>query len=383
MPVFSLSSLFTPTTKDEWESSIYEVLSLLGTDVTSWKSGSVVPAIVTGTSICLGALSTTISYFAAAGYLRTATGLALDAKGQGDYDVQRIDATFATGNVVLDNSSGGVYVLAAGDLVVANPSSGKEYTNVSAETIGAGETGKVVAVVAREAGADSTSVAGEVTSMVTSLNGVTVTNTTAIVGNDAESDIAYVSRCLDSVGAISPNGPPDAYAFVAKSAERPDGSSIGVTRVSEVADGYGNLTVYVATNSGVVAGSDVAIIQEEVEQKCEPLSVAATVESAVALVVDITYQVWMYNDSGLSNSQVETFIAAKLAAWFSTRPIGGDVISGLGYLYHSQISSEIGDSIDEIFRVSVTGPALDVAVAGSEVPVLGTISATVTQVPRR
>ena len=383
MAVFSLSSLFTPTTKDEWEASMYEVLSLLGTDVTSWKSGSVVPAILTGTAICLGALSTTVAYFAGAGFLREATSSALDAKGQGDYDVTRLPATFASGVVVVSNSSGGVYSLAPGDLVVANPASGKEYVNADSETIGAGATGLLIPVVAREAGSDSTSVAGEITSLVTSLNGVTVTNTTAIVGSDEESDEAYIARCLDSVGAPSPNGPADSYSYVAKSALRADGSAIGVTRVREIADGYGNLSVYVATPTGSVDTADVAIIQGEIEQKCEPLGVASTAISATPLVQNITYQVWMYNDSGLSSGQVESLIASKLAEWFAVRPIGGDIISGLGYLYHSQLSAEIGDTVDEIFRVSVTGPAGDVSVAGTEVPVLGTITATVTQVARR
>jgi len=383
MSVFSLSSLFTPTTKTEWEDSMYEILSLLGTDVTSWKSGSVVPAIITGTAICLGALSTTISYFAGAGFLREATGEALDAKGQGDYNVTRLAATFATGVVVLSNSSGGVYSLDAGDLVVSNPTTGKEYTNSGSVTIGAGATGVLVPVVAREAGSDSTSVAGEVTLLVTSLNGVTVTNTTAIVGNDAESDTAYIARCLDSVGVVSPNGPADAYSYVARSALRSDGTAIGVTRVREIADGYGNLNVYVADSGGGIEVDDVAIIQGELEEKCEPLAVAATAISATPLVQNVTYQVWMYNDSGLSSAQAEAEIATKLASWFAARPIGGDVISGIGYLYHSQLSAEIGDTIDEIFKVSVTGPSGDVTVAGTEVPVLGTISATITQVARR
>jgi uncharacterized phage protein gp47/JayE len=390
MAVFTLESLMQPTTKDEWQASIYQVLTLLGTDVTSWKSGSVVPAIVTGVSVVAGALSSSISYLANSGFVRSATGAGLDLKSEGDYNVTRIPSTFAKGNVLVQNVSGGVYALSPGDLIVANPTTGKEYANTQSVTIGAGEVNLSIEVQAVESGSASTSGSGQITQLVTSLNGVSLSNPTALVGQDAESDYDYRRRCLESIGAISPNGPADAYSYVARTATRnADGSAIGVTRVREVKDLSGHLTVYCATATGGVPGTvgdpdtDLGKIQSEFDLLCEPLCVDSMATAATEKVVPVAYQVWMYNDSGMTEADITGKIATKLAQWFSARPIGGDIISANGYVFHSQLQAEIGDEIDEIFRVAVVSPSADVAILGNEVPVLGAITATITQLPRR
>src|SRR5690606_28031643 len=137
----------------------------------------------------------------------------------------------------------------------------------------------------------------------TVLLGVTVSNALAVVGTDEETDPALRSRCRDKLGPLSPMGPRDAYASVARAAVNVDGEPIGVTRVRTIPDGYGGLTVYVATAAGGVSAPDVAIIQADVRRLAEPNAVTATIASAVPMSLSVTYELWVREAIGLTTSQ--------------------------------------------------------------------------------
>src|SRR5690606_14818917 len=101
-----------------------------------------------------------------------------------------------------------------------------------------------VDVIAFEAGSASSSSAGEITEIVTTMLQVTCSNPVALIGRDEESDPALRQRCRDSLGALSPNGPQAAYEYWAKSALRADGQPVNVNRVwVSTASSIGHVTV--------------------------------------------------------------------------------------------------------------------------------------------
>jgi hypothetical protein len=87
--------------------------------------------------------------------------------------------------------------------------------------------------------------------------------------------------------------------------------------------------------------------------------------------------VWAYNTSGKTQAQIEALISARLIAFMSGQPIGGNVIgSDPGKVFHDAIRAAIASTIPEIFHVDVTLPSGDTTLAISEVPVLGAVTPT-------
>lgn len=388
MALIPLAELVTPLTVDQVKAKIYEVLAIIGVPTTSWKPGAVVRTMIAACSIVLAAFSELTAQIARSGFLELASGpwLALVAKYV--YDVDKVYATFAAGEVTLTNAGGGTFTLDADDMTLTNPTTGKTYRNTSGFTLGALAT-LTVAVYAVEAGSASTSVAGAITEIQSpSMTAVAVSNAVAVVGLDEEEDPALRARCAEKLGALSPFGPWDAYSYAARSATRADGSPIGVTRVRVTRDGFGNVAVYVATASGAVTGAvgdlatDLGAIDDAIQRKAAPLAVTAEAVSASPVTVAISYRVWLYNTSGLSEAQITSAIATRLASFMASQPIGGNIIGGApGKLFVDAMRTVIGATLPQIFHVEITVPAADVVITIGQVGVLGTVTAlAVTQV---
>jgi phage-related baseplate assembly protein len=386
--MFTLDDLTTPLTRAQVQASIYEALGTLGVSTTSWKPGAVVRTMITAVSIILAASSSLTAAIAKSGFLDLAEGDWLTLVARHVYNVERITATFATGEVTLVNAGGGVYVLAVGDLVVSNPTTGKTYRNAMAVTVNAMATVSV-AIIAVESGSGSSSDALAISEIETTLLGVTCSNAASLAGLDEEADAALRTRCSEKLGSLSPNGPWDAYSYAARNAVRADGSNVGVTRVRITKDGYGNVYVYVASASGAITGTvgdtttDLGLVDDAIQTLAAPLGVTAIVASATAYSIAVTYQAWMYNTSGLTSAQVQTLISARLLTFMSSQPIGGNVIDpDPGKIYVDAIKTAIGATRSEIFHVTVTLPAADVDLTISQVPVLGAVTCTaINQVP--
>lgn len=380
----TLEKLTTPLTVDEVKTSIYQVLAAVGTNTTGWKPGAVVRTIIAAVAILVSSLSELMALIAKSGWLELAEGDWLTLVARYVFGVKRVEATFATGQVTLSNASGGVYPFEPGDLVVINPTKKKTYTNVTAFTLTALETGRVIDIRAVEVGADSTSSPGTITAIETPLIGVTCTNAAAVVGLDAETDPVLRTRCLEKLSSLSPNGPRDAYAFIARGATRANGELIGVTsvRVSKSSD-TGIVTVTVAGPSGAIPGdvndplTDLGAINMQIQTSCVPDGVTCFVQSANPLTIPITYEVWAYNVASLSPAQYQTLIANKLTTFMSSQPIGGNVIlPASGKVFKDAIWTAIGSARPEIFHVVVTAPAADVDVADILKPILGAVTCT-------
>jgi len=383
----TLADVLTPLSSEQYKESMYNVLAAVGTNTTTWKPGAVVRTLIAALAIFFAALHSLIAKVARGGFLETAFGSWLTLCARYVFGVEREVATFAAGEVTLTNTGGGVYELEVGDLIVSNPDTGKTYRNTSAFTLAALGT-VTVPIAAIEAGAASTAVPGAITVLETTLDGVTCTNAAALVGLDEEGDSVLKARCSAKLGALSPNGPWDAYAYVAKNATRSDGTRIGVTRVRVFPDGYGNVYVVAATATGAVSGTeddpttDLGAVASAIQRLSTPLCITAIVGSAGSASIALTYGVWMYNTSGRSNAEVEAAISTALATHLSTQPIGGNVIgAAAGKVFLSDLIGVIKAVFPgEIFRVVITVPAADPELAPEAVPTLGTVTANIIQV---
>lgn len=92
------------------------------------------------------------------------------------------------------------------------------------------------------AGSGSTSNAGAIDTLQTTLIGVTCSNAGALVGDDAETDTELRLRCRSKLASLSPNGPAAAYDFVARSSALNGGVTVTRTQVEADSD-TGSLTI--------------------------------------------------------------------------------------------------------------------------------------------
>jgi len=376
----TLDELTDPLTVEDVEAATYAAFAARGLSTTTWKPGAVVRTIVFAFAIIVAAISQLQQQLARMSFLSLSAGDWLALVARYVYGVEKDLGSFATGLVTLTNASGFVYVLGAGDLTVTDSTTGKSYKNTGGFTLGAVST-LDVPVQALELGTASNAGVGDIDTMTTTLLGVTCANAAALVGSDPENDASLQLRCSEKTGALSPMGPADAYRYFASSTLRADGSSIGVTRVRVVADGQGNVTVYVATPSGEVSNpDDVALIQANIDRNAEPEAVTATVVSATPLPIDMTYTAWVDTAAGLTEAQVEELIEAAATAFLATEPIGGEVLpgeGGQGRVYLSIFEVTTGKAVTGLLRLTLTVPAADVDVDVTEAPVIGAISPTV------
>ena len=381
MPIlFTVSDLTTPITTDQAQASIYRVLAQIGVTTTSWKPGAVPRTMIKAVAIILSALSSLQADIANSGFLEFSEGDWLELVAFYVYGITKQKATFASGSVTLVNSGGGVYVLSADDLVFVHRFTGKTYRNSGSVTLGAMTT-ITIPIVATEVGTASNANPGDVNALTTVLLGVTCGNALPLVGLDDQSDPDLRTLCYEQLGALSPMGPWDAYSSAIRNAKRSDGSTLGVTRIRIVKDSTGHVYTYSATPSGGLTGtvgdltSDLGVADEAIQQFSVPLAVTAINAGATDVPIAVTYEVWMYNTSGKTPTEVQDAIATTLSNFMAKQPIGGNIIGGAaGKVFVDAIRAAIENTFPEIFHVAVTLPAGDTTLAISEVPTLGAVN---------
>ena len=382
-----LDDLTTPLTVDECKAAIYATIEARGTSTTAWEPGAVARTIIAGVSIVLAAMSVLIALIAKSGFLSLSEGDWLTVVAREIYSTTRIEAVFATGTVTIDNASGNVYSIAAGDLILLNTTTGATYRNTATVNIGSAETGVSAAVQADQQGSAGTAAAGQIDDLVTAYLGLSVTNEAAIIGTDAESDPALVERAQEQVGSLSPNGPADAYSYFAKGAVR-DGTSVGVTRVKATPDGNGSVDVLVATAVGAVTGdwddpdTDLGAVHLAMELNAVPLGVTLSTASATATTVNVVAELWIDERLADDDDAITASVMARLTTLMATTPIGGVVIPPAGgKLYLQAIEAAISAAVSGyLVDLEVATPAADASVTSTHALVMGTLSLTINRV---
>jgi Baseplate J-like protein len=218
---------------------------------------------------------------------------------------------------------------------------------------------------------------------VSGFNGVTCTNAAAAVGIDAQAPETTVAQCRDKLGSLSPNGPAAAYTYVAQNSALT--GTPNITQARTYPDSAtGDVMIYVRGASGVVGSPDVALVQAAINQWATPLCITPTVLSVSTVTINVTYSIWLYQSVNATSAAIEAEIQTVLENFFAARPIGGDIIppATTGSLYASMVTAEIGSAYpDDTFRVLLTLPSSDTALTNGQVPILGTVTPTVTIVP--
>lgn len=376
----SLATLLVKTAKATVYNTGLAIASSIGVPVSSWQAGDPMRALFHLESEFLTTLEELVQNYVASGFLDHASGIWLEILADQVYGVTVPAATQATTDCVLTNSGGALYTaedLAIGSVIVKNSTTDKTYRNATTGVLNPSST-LTLSFVADEAGSDSTSAAGDIDELVTGLLGVTVTNPTAAIGVDKQDDATTRQQCRDKLGALSPNGPADAYSYVARSTDLTTVSYVPRVRVYSDSDS-GDVTVYLASPSGTVSAPDLALFETAILKWATPLCITPSVLSCTPVTVPVTYTLWVYQSANKTAAEIETLVEDALEALFAAHPIGGDIITtgGQGYMYKSLIESTIRGVLPQAFRVSVSLPAADVAIAQNEVAALGTVTATV------
>ena len=384
--MLSLDDLLAPVTPEQAESNILTVASQLGLPVTAWQSGGVARTLVKVVSRVYAGFTQVAVLGVQGGFLDYATGNWLTLLAKNVYNVDRITATFAAAaqGITLTNMGGGLFVIEPGDLtfsMVNGAGEKKLYRNTSGGTLppwaGGSASNPTLAldIQALELGTASNAAPGQINVLETTLLGVICANGVSVLGQDEETDDLLRRRCKESLGTLSPNGPKAAYEYVAKSAVRPDGVSIGITRVKiPTPPGDGSLTVYLATPSGDLEPDDLSIVDDDIQKKVVPEGVGPVlVASAVEKPIAVTAEVYYLASSGLSDHEVQIRVSERLKLYFPQVPIGGFVIPpSTGEVPLSAIIAEIESASPFIVKVTVSVPSADVTVAENEVPIYAT-----------
>lgn len=376
---FDITQLVTPVSRDEMLEELLSIAASLGLPTTSWQSGQPMLTLLTTVAQKLADLTVVAVDITKGGFgdLLPSDDWA-DLWAESRFNVTRVPATQATGFVDLTNSTGTQYDLEVGELIVAHDVTGKIYRNTAAISILASTGLDDVAIAADEPGIGSNAAPDSITTLVSTLIGVGCTNPSSVLGTDQETTPALVIRARAKLGALSPNGPKDAYNYVATTPSL-SATSTPITRTRTVtSETTGAVSVYLATAAGAPIGGDVAIVQAAIDTYAEPWGATATAIAATPHIVAVTYQAWI-SGSQLTTAQIQTAVGVALAAWFATLDLGGFVIPpDTGAVYVSSLEYVIRAATPGILRVVVSLPAADVVLTPNEVATLGTITPTIT-----
>lgn len=300
MPIVTLAQLVTPVSYADALTDELTIAAGLGLPTTAWQPIDPVRTFFTTTAQVVSDYSTTINLVAQgayASYAATIPGVDanvdangyettwMDLRAYDQYGVTRIEAGQGAGTVALVNSTtstfGSPYL--PGTLHFQSPLGGQPtFTNSETVTITASATTSVPIVADAAFPGSAGNVANGTTLIaVTPLIGVTVSPlAAAIVATAQETNAQLLTRCQNKLGSLSPNGPSQAYQFVASSlpvigsvlptgaqwtdptTSYPYAVTAAVTRASTVLNiGSGVIDVYVANGAGPVTGCSQLAIQ--------------------------------------------------------------------------------------------------------------------------
>lgn len=380
----AIDDLIKPVTEDQTLETFLSILETLGLPARSWRTGGVARTILRVVAATYAGYTRLMSEAIKAGFLETATGDWLTLLARYVFNVERREATFATGQVTVTNIGGFIGTFAAETFRVLWSSEGRAYVNSDPAgfSIVAGSPGApstvTIDVRAVEAGSDSSAPPGAIKALETSYAGVSVTNVDSVVGSDAQSDEELRAACRAKLAAISVRGPRGAYEYAVSVATRPDGTAVDINRHAiSPSSSTGIVNVYVAAPSGPPAAADLGYVRESIEEHARPDSVTVNVYAATAVPFSRTLTVWAKRTDGVSADAIKTLVEDALVAEVAAYPIGGipKPPSTQGYLYADFIAGVAKGAHSSIYDVD--GAGSDLALAPGEVATLASVVVSV------
>lgn len=369
--ILSAAVLLVKQTADEILAASLELCALVGLPVTSWRAGDPMRTLLRTQARKLESLDAVRNEYARSSFLSTAEGDMLTLRAQDVYNVERDEETFATPTVTLDNAGGGLFEVDARGAVFSSSVTGATYVNQSAFTIDPLETGVEVLLEAEVGGSAGSAAVDDVDTIVSpTMTGVSIVSSTAAIGVDAQSDEGVVDDCLASLGALSPDGPADAYEFVARN-EALTGVT-GVTRALAAGDSAdGTVTVYVGTATAAVAAPELADIQAAVDVWAQPLCTDATVVSMAPVTLTSTFTIVPAAPG--AQSQVETALDQYYAAWDHTDTGGLVAKDALASIVRTAVQEATGSAPHTVVVTLLGGGVIDYVLTEAQFPVRGTV----------
>lgn len=344
---FSVTTLFTVETAAKIFSSGLEVAAALGVPVSSWRTGDPTRSLYKFTAQKLATLDGVSGKFIQSGFLSTAAGDWLTVLAFEVYNVPRGEATYADPKVTVKNTGGGFYEVEPGDLTFKNSTTGKTYHNTNGATLSAGAT-VTFDLIADEAGSASSAGANEIDELVTTLLKVEIQSSTVGLADDQESDEELRTRCRASLGALSPNGPADAYEFIALSSDFTGNTSINRARATGSTSGL--VTLIIASQSGAADAAALTAVLNAVLRWATPLCVSVNVVSADVATIARDLVITKDPSLAVSTADLTTSALSAIDQLFRETKIGGrnggvsesEMTSKIHALYPNQIASVEG-----------------------------------------
>ncbi len=334
--------------------------------------------------------------FAKGGFRSTASRAWLGIQAREVYGLEPQEEDFATTNVTIENSSGALYgPLPIGALRFVNSETQAVYANAEEVTIPIGPSEVTVGLIAIEAGTASDAQVGEIDSLETPLEGVTVTNPQPALGKDQESEDSLNRRIDARIGVLgvpgatgfATGGSASSFESIAKNGvdngggvPREDGSRVAVTRTQLVRDDEtGELTLYLADDDGPLATGDVEIVAEPVQAYAEWICSDVTVENSTAVPVTVSGTLTI-TDTGADDDAILDQIDVELTAASRKAPMGGFNGGLVKLRYVENAVESAGDAGQTtaftLVDISLSSPSGSTALDPGEVIVLsrGTIT---------
>jgi hypothetical protein len=292
----------------------------------------------------------------------------LDILADSRLNVQRIGATYATGPVVLTNTSTiarGPF--AAGAYHLASTALKKTYSNTVPFTLAA--SGDTSVIFASDTLGSASNVVANTLVPVTSLVGVTVktsggANTNTLLGINAQGNASLVAACKSKLQALSPKlGPEGAYVYFATNGYAGAALSSAVTRIYVSNDPYtGDVNVYIANATGTSSGPDVAAMLAWLQAVARPDGATVTVSAAGTTGIAATLDVYVPT---ASVSVAASAVATAITDYINSIPIGGTPGPVRGVQW-SQVVNAIFAKVPYVTNVEnllLNGAAVDVPLA--------------------
>jgi hypothetical protein len=369
----SIDDLFKALTEEEVLDTFLSILETAKLPARSWRKGGAYRTILRAVARTYSSFTDVIALFIRSGFLETAEGIWLTMLARYVYDVERPEATFATGDMLLDNSEGGgEFDFGPDEVRFINSTTKKTYTNIEAFTLTAGEV-KTIPIRATEVGAASSAAPGAIDDLETTMLGVVVSNPEAVAGNDELGDPELRQLCKDKLSTLSGKGPRGAYRYASLTALRLDGTPVNINRVAVVPDpNTGIVTTYCAAPSGTPVTIDVDAAAANIEKLARPDTVKAVTVGATGVALTNEITVWAIRQDGLSAVDLAALVNDKLIAAVKTYPIGGikKPPSIQGYLYGDFVAGVAKSAHEAIFDVD--GADTDLEIDDGEVATLAT-----------
>jgi hypothetical protein len=367
-PAIPFSQLLVAPTGASVRAEVVTALITVGIRADLWKAGGVASTLLTYVcNIYAGGMGLVTAALGGA-FLTVAQGPWLALLAYYVYGITVQPATYAQGAWTLTNTSGSIYSKGAGTVTVQNPSTGVSYINVNPFTLAAHATLTGVLFQATTPGSQGSSGENQADVLVSTLNGVSVTNPLPVAGLDADPPALIIQKCLAAVAARSYLGPNAAYRFAVYTATNGSGGPLNINRISVVTDrNTGMVYVYLASPQGAPSSADLASAQTAINAVAQAMGLTAT--AVAATVQTITTPVTLWCTGTEPPATVENNALTSLDAYLAQYPIGGLVRppSTQGYLYASLMAGSLAEGDPNIFDVQ--GVTADTPLASNAVPV--------------